>query len=712
MSVSILKKRKLFKAAVLITVAVLVFGLFSGFAAQSVSLVSAENSAAAAATDTAYDAYALQSEQGYETGDGANAGLFGQNAPSFNAGDLSFDSPSTDADIDSQAEAQAEWDGVSADSLWYYGEEYLRLAELKRIISGWNLSKASQDNPVIIAVIDTGLNTSHEAFEDMLAKTEDGKIRGYNAHNAYGIENGTISYTGESDKQKKLGDITDYASDSHGTAMASVIAMLIRELGLENYIKIYPIKASYTNSNKEVFNIKAVTKAIEWAASETVGASVINLSLGLLKSEMKTTNWSTDKGLNAALKAASQKCVITAAAGNDGKNSASDAFYPAFMDGVLSVMSYGKTKTVYSTSNFGDYDVIAPGEDIYCAKNLSTDKTTGYQYLTGTSLSSSITAAAAAVFKFMFVIGEAESDQGAATVPTANEMSRLIRYENSALISKQVGETTFQFVSLDIVTLLKDGYNREILRYSTPTGIFIDLENASDFGDGKIDEENVLNIRTDEVVPLELSAELTPYGETDPVYDATISWSVIIDGVEKFKSTGKKLIYTPAVGGEYEITASVKPEGSTFTASFSMKVSYVPFISGDVRVTLAEDADLDVSQARSSTRAYTAQKVSFSLTGILYVDRSVEIKWYVNGSYASSGLIFDFIPEKSGSYTVSAVYGDNPLASAHAFDIEVASRAASPLYLFSIITGSVLLIAVSAFTAALEIKRKKTDVRL
>lgn len=681
------RNKKIYSTALKLTAAVFIavfaFGMFAAGGADFTKSAAAESSVEAFG-DIAYDFSGSPAVSGYKSEDiycGGN---------------------SNEEKARSAASAQAEWGGISTDSLWYYGSDYLDVVGVKEVLNKLDLTKADADNPLIIAVVDTGINTKHEIFEDVLAKTGDGQIRGYNSYNASKLPNPTA---------KQLGDITDNAHDSHGTAMASVAAMLIKELGLENYIKIYPIKASYTNgSNQEAFPIESVIEAIKFA-SEKIGASVINLSLGLLKSEMKVFDWSTNKELKAAIKAASQKCIITAAAGNESKDSSKDAFYPAYFDGVLSVMAYDKNKALHSTSDFGDYDIVAPGDDIYCAKNQIADKTTGYQRLSGTSLSSALAAGAAAVFKLMFKVQNATPDSGLEKMPSANDMSRLIRYENTTPIQKN----GYNLTVFDFAVIMETGYNGEILRYSTPTGIFIDMENSADYEDYFIDD--VLTLRMDEVSVWRFSAELTPYGETDPVYDKLIVWTVIIDGVEKLRYTGKNFSYKPAVGGEIEITAGINLGSTTsYSTSFTAKISYLDFLPGDVRVTTVREAEKDVDEAAQSGAAYTGETVTLALTGIQYVDRTNTIEWYVNGIKKGEGLTFDFSVEKSGVYLVSAKYIDgdkvHTIAADHYFTVNVKLRILSPLYMFSVITGGTLIITVAAVLTVMENKRKKLGIGL
>lgn len=77
------------------------------------------------------------------------------------------------------------WGGKDVDTLWYYGEEYLDVASAKEVVSSWDLSKVS--TPVVIAVVDTGIDANHELFADdengvsVLLKNANGDILGYNS---------------------------------------------------------------------------------------------------------------------------------------------------------------------------------------------------------------------------------------------------------------------------------------------------------------------------------------------------------------------------------------------------------------------------------------------------------------------------------------------------------------------------------------------------
>ena len=63
-------------------------------------------------------------------------------------------------------------------TFWYFGENHLNVGAMRESISKW-VSGADKSNPVVIGVIDTGLNHTHEVFEktNTLYKV-DGKVQG------------------------------------------------------------------------------------------------------------------------------------------------------------------------------------------------------------------------------------------------------------------------------------------------------------------------------------------------------------------------------------------------------------------------------------------------------------------------------------------------------------------------------------------------------
>ena len=116
---------------------------------------------------------------------------------------------------------------------WYLDGDNLDVDGLKSVIDWWKSSdkydfSSLAEDPVVIAVIDSGVNSDHDIFggdncPDVFLRAETGKIVGANTAGGTSFE--------------------DDASDRHGTHVAGIIAVLIHAFDLEDYIKIMPIKA-------------------------------------------------------------------------------------------------------------------------------------------------------------------------------------------------------------------------------------------------------------------------------------------------------------------------------------------------------------------------------------------------------------------------------------------------------------------------------------
>ena len=259
----------------------------------------------------------------------------------------------------------------------YNLQTYLDYLNLKNV---WNYTCASG---ITVAIIDTGIDTAHELFDGVLAKNEKGEVLGYNTS---GVNpDGSV-------------DISDN-STKHGSEIAGVIAMLIKEFGLEDYIKIYPIKADKGDDN---FNIASLTKAVEWAQSNAK-ADVINMSLGFPQKNYIQNGASLRNAFEMAVSKASETSVIVAAAGNkkSSADSRNQAFYPASLPNVISVANQGSDGNLYSSSFYHDTtDICAPGQDIYTSKGYDgVRKDSLYGNATGTSLSVASMSFASALLK-------------------------------------------------------------------------------------------------------------------------------------------------------------------------------------------------------------------------------------------------------------------------------------------------------------------------
>ena len=586
-----------------------------------------------------------------------------------------------------------EYGDKTAEDLWFFGEDALNLAGAQSVVNGWDKSTLS---PVIIAVADTGIDLSHDLFNGVLY-SENGEVVGFNSRTNTVVKGDALA-----DNAKN----SEGVSEKHGNSVAGVIAMEIKELGLQDYIKIYPIKANSlrTNGNSveeaNTFSITSIVNAINRA--HEIGADVLNLSLGILESEItSSSDWKSDKNLLYAIESAREDMLIVAAAGNgepNGYDSAKDRFYPAATDGVFSVMGYGKNGEIFKTSNYGSsYDLAAPGQEIYTA-----DKASGtYHTLNGTSIAAPSASVAAALLKLRY---QAEGK----TSLNGSSLNRMLKNLSSRVTTKG----NYAIRCLDFLTVLTQDFDNTIYNYSAPRSI--EFSHNGPMGTG-YDDVNIFMHATN-VTPITFIAKINPYGEVSPDLYDNVEW-VLLEGTnddasETVVGRGGRFEYTPQIYGETRIFARLVYGERILTSSEQgINIEYAPYLVGEVRVTYAANAHDNVKDAPSRGVLYTTETTTFSLTGIEYVDKTKTIKWFVNGEQVATGITFDFKPSKSGKYTIAAQYDDNPIINTtYVFTADVKPFIARPLDLSMLVIGLVLVVAASTVAVVISVKKKRAKI--
>lgn len=277
---------------------------------------------------------------------------------------------------------------------WFDGEDYNNfggtLQAINKIKEGLSTAEKAdfKNNPVLVAVIDTGINASHELFDGVLC--DEGLW-----YNAITHKNGR-----------------DYINDTcnngtlvgHGTHVAGIVAQEIKKYGLEDYIKILPVKAG---DSKGSFDAVAVVDAISYVKdlatqNKTI---VINMSLTNMIKSSNTSSWGKNGAIDVMIQSAVREGVIVcAAAGNKGYNSASSGYSlgsPACLENVIGVMNYGEGLIPAPKSNYGAaYDIAAPGQKIISA--AKSGETEPYCTKDGTSMATPFVSFAAAVLEIRF----------------------------------------------------------------------------------------------------------------------------------------------------------------------------------------------------------------------------------------------------------------------------------------------------------------------
>lgn len=290
---------------------------------------------------------------------------------------------STGTIIDSSTVAEAVQSNGSWRDQWYLRSGNLQL--------GWDLLRTKGicpggDSSVTVAVIDTGVDYTHEDLRSNIwtntKEIPDNGIdddgNGY-VDDVYGVDMVAGSGSGMDDQ-------------GHGTHVAGIIAAAnnnIGIVGLAYNVKIMPIKAGMASG---YFHQSKIAQAILYAYEN--GADVINMSFGGNASSIAVQD---------ALETAYTRCILVAAAGNDGlaNGEPSAATYPAALSYVMGVMSVDEFGVESDFTNYDsvaynsvEYEVYAPGSQI-----LSTIPGNRYATWSGTSMAAPYVSAMAALLR-------------------------------------------------------------------------------------------------------------------------------------------------------------------------------------------------------------------------------------------------------------------------------------------------------------------------
>ena len=287
--------------------------------------------------------------------------------------------------IDSDTVAEAVQGNASCRDQWY-----LRSGNLQK---SWDLLRtrgiaAGGDSSVVVAVIDTGVDYTHEDLKDNIwVNTKeipgngiDDDGNGY-IDDVYGVDLETGRDSGMDD-------------NGHGTHVAGIIAASnnhIGVVGLAYNVKLMPIKAGMASG---FFTQSQIAKGILYAYNN--GADVINMSFGGSASTLAVQD---------ALETAYTRCVLVAAAGNDAMPNEGRPItaptYPAALSYVMGVMSVDMWGVESGFTNYDvrayssvEYEVYAPGSQI-----LSTIPGNRYATWSGTSMAAPYVSAMAALLR-------------------------------------------------------------------------------------------------------------------------------------------------------------------------------------------------------------------------------------------------------------------------------------------------------------------------
>ena len=588
---------------------------------------------------------------------------------------------------------------------WWMGSNYLNMFAVKSVFNQQIKAELDLDyleeHPVVIAVIDTGIQYDLDMFtglydengDQLTSITDPEYISPYDVF--YRDSDGNI--IGKNAASNKNGDpqdeIMDKSPEGHGTHVSGILATLIHYMDLEKYIKIMPIRSSFIKDGANAFNkdnVLGTNGAYRFAVSN--GADIINMSL------------TADADWNSNLFETYKSSVITvAAAGNNGKNSSVTKYYPAGNSNVVGVMNYthnGDYSDIqkYSSSNYGDiYDIFAPGGEIVSTVSESATgakfEQDGQMYgkLSGTSMATPIVSFAAALLtlKYRGLQGENGTE-----IP-ANAIKEFLLKEQKTI---EIGDVKYKVLDLEktITEDFLDETDEEVI--ITPTSISISAKTSD------------LTQTLDEVHAITLTADLEPVNYENAPYIYWVEYDN--DGNETVVGRGKTIQYAPhrEVGStRVEARMDYKNPGSgpkyLYSPTITIEVSYYRLTSTKA-IIVSNDS---ITTAENQT-IKSGEAVNFSVAKYEYCNKDqVTIEWYVNGELKSTDPYYEFKETNPGEYEI--VVAVNTIKSANSTKIVVEPSNEGKTVKMEMwkiwLISTAITVVIAAVVIILFVKRKK-----
>lgn len=557
---------------------------------------------------------------------------------------------------------------------WFDGEDYNNfndtLQAINKIKDGLSTAEKAdfKNNPVLVAVIDTGINASHELFDGVLC--DEGLW--YNALD---------KTTGSANDNVKDECKTNKGLIGHGTHVAGIVAQEIKKYGLEDYIKILPVKASEQGSFESVAVVDAISYVKDLATqNKTI---VINMSLTNMIRSSDTSSWGKNKAIDTMIQSAVREGVIVcAAAGNDRKNSSSSGYSlgsPACLENVIGVMSYGEGLIPAPKSNYGAaYDIAAPGQEIISA--AKSDETEPYCTKNGTSMATPFVSFAAAVLEIGFNRKSATVYDVMTSTPAV--ATGTVSYGNGVYTAKKLNLSAFvDFKHIKEIKVFTEDESLDALNQniSSPKKVVA-------FAKLRYFDEEGFAPETD-VAYKSIKMYVVKAGKNGTLSGGEVIYSV----------NGARIDFTPTEPGTYFIYAANSAYINDTSEIITVKVNYVQTVE-DAQLSVVGDA---VVRAEST--------VVYKLDNAYMLDPELVIVWDIydeNGRRVDTkiGTEISFTPETKGEYTIICSVGGKTIAG---YKVNVKTSEKTVRAVSGGVTSAVAFSAVAAVLIIVIVKMLK-----
>ena len=539
---------------------------------------------------------------------------------------------------------------------WYLDEQYLdimgAIEEVEKMLADPNFDKETlKSDPVVVAVIENGISAAyienangtftrvgvsaittnpqgydvkyglHPIFKDVILKDQNGN---------YIYENvvKTLSFNGTDYTIPLTGNIAqDMVSFSnHGTGVTGIIAYLIQKCGLQDYIKILPIKADdwygYIDGVwSQIYRADALKDAV--ASAYAHGVDIVNYSISAMPKDALTEDMARDM-------------QIVQSAGNESV-SVTDRF-PAVRDDVLGVMNYVKDtegKLVFAeSSNWGDiFDIVAPGDNAVIPDSMG-----GYTTMGGTSASTPFASFGMALANFRY---KGYKGYGTGVDLNSKAYKEMIAHCSDQKAYKTVGSDEIDYPALDYKNILAHDF-------------FNDVEYLEKIG---VDLDTLLSISSNVQDVQHFGDKITLTATTNPrgvLARKTPHWWYEIDGNTQDIGDGWQVEFTiPYVAGDYKIYCSIENGDNDICPANPIDVNVDYFaptgvdILGDVRSEYMVDNTGVVLLSATISNEYA------QTDDTLYW-------WYEIGGNSydiGTGMTVQFsIPKEAGEYAIKCAF--------------------------------------------------------